>query len=82
MEAYIDDMIVKSLAFEKYLKVLEKIFAILRKYKMKLNLAKCMFGMNAGKFQSFMASKNGTKPSLDKLKALTDMSPPRTLKEV
>lgn len=29
-----------------------------------------------------MVSKNEIKPNLEKLKALTDMSPPKTLKEV
>lgn len=49
---------------------------------MKLNLAKYVFGIKARKFLGFMVSKNGLEPNPEKLKALTDISPPRTLKEV
>lgn len=55
---------------------------VLRNYKMKLNLAKCVFSMKTRKFLGFMVSKNGIKSNSDKLKALTKISPPRTFKEV
>lgn len=49
---------------------------------MKLNLAKYVFDMKARKFLGFIVSKNEIEPNLEKLKALMDISPPRTLKEV
>lgn len=55
---------------------------MLRKYKVKLNPTKCVLGMKAGKFLEFMVSKNGIEPNSKKLKALTDISLPRTLKKV
>lgn len=49
---------------------------------MKLNLAKCMFSITTMKFLSFLVSKNGIEPNHENLKALANMSLPRTLKEV
>lgn len=49
---------------------------------MKLNLAKCGFGIKVGKFLGFMESTNGIEPNPKKLKALMNMSLLRTLKEV
>lgn len=82
MEAYVNDMLVKNISFEQHLKDLEKVFTILRKYRMKLNPKKCVFGMKLRKFLGFIVSKNGIEPNLEKLKALTDMIPHKNLKEV
>ena len=43
MEAYIDDMVVKSREPETHLDDLRQTFYILRKYKLKLNASKCAF---------------------------------------
>ncbi|XP_013704302.1 uncharacterized protein LOC106408015 [Brassica napus] len=45
MEVYIDDMRVKSLEADDHISHLQKAFSTLRKYNMKLNLAKCSFGL-------------------------------------
>ena len=45
MEVYIDDMLVKSLQKEDHVTNLQEMFALLRKYNMKLNLVKCAFGV-------------------------------------
>ena len=50
MEAYIDDMIVKSGEEQSHIGDLQQTFETLRKYKLKLNPQKCMFGVVAGKF--------------------------------
>ena len=50
MEVYIDNMHVKSLMAEQYLDHLSQAFTVLRKYNMKLNPAKCSFGVSSGKF--------------------------------
>lgn len=82
MEAYIDDLVVKSFSFEQHLKDPKNVFAMLKKYKIKLNPIKYVFGIKARKFLGFMISKNGIKLNSERLKALTYMNPPRTLKEV
>ncbi|KAL0430401.1 UNVERIFIED_CONTAM: Polyprotein P3 [Sesamum radiatum] len=50
VEVYVDDMLVKSKKAEDHTKDLEETFSILRKYKLKLNPAKCAFGVQGGRF--------------------------------
>ncbi|KAL5542865.1 hypothetical protein UlMin_010575 [Ulmus minor] len=61
MEVYVDDMLVKSLKTEEHIQNLKETFEILRRYKMKLNLSKCAFGVSSGKFLGFMATNNQAK---------------------
>ena len=51
MEVYIDDMLVKSTIAELHIAHLSEAFHILREYNMKLNPAKCAFGVSAEKSQ-------------------------------
>ncbi|XP_013632991.1 PREDICTED: uncharacterized protein LOC106338596 [Brassica oleracea var. oleracea] len=48
MEMYIDDMLVKSLHATDHLRHLQECFETLNKYGMKLNPAKCTFGVSSG----------------------------------
>ena len=54
MEVYIDDMPVKSTTAELHIAHLAKAFQILKKYNMKLNPAKCAFGVSADKIAKFL----------------------------
>jgi len=45
MEVYIDDMLVKSVQRTDHLQHLDKVFDLLRQYKVKLNPEKCIFGV-------------------------------------
>ena len=56
MEMYADDMLVKSLKKAALVSDLREMFALLRKYYMKLNPAKCAFGVGFGKFLGFMVN--------------------------
>ena len=49
MEVYVDDMLVNSFKAEQYIKNFKETFGVLWKYKMKLNLAKCLFGVSSSK---------------------------------
>lgn len=59
MEAYVDDMLVKGKIAELHAKDLEETLATVRKYEMRLNTAKCSFGVRAGKFLGYMVTKRG-----------------------
>ena len=48
MEAYIDDMLVKSVKSELHITHLPEAFQVLKSYNMKLNPAKCAFGSSSG----------------------------------
>ena len=82
MEVYIDDMLVKSTTAELHIAHLCEEFQILRNYNMKLNPAKCAFGVSAGKFLGFIVNHRGIEANPDKIKAVLDMPSPSGIKEV
>ena len=82
MEVYVDDMLVKSKKDEDHLADLKKTFQALRRYNMKLNPTKCVFGVSSGNFVGFMVSQHGIEANPDKIKAILEMSPPKIVKEV
>ena len=82
MEVYIDDMLVKSTTAELHITHLSEAFHILREYNMKLNPAKCTFGVSAEKFLGFIVNNRGIEANPDKIKAVLDMPPPLNIKEV
>ena len=49
---------------------------------MKLNPSKCVFGVSLGKFLRFMVSQRGIEANPEKVKAILEMSSPKTVKEV
>ncbi|KAH9751207.1 Ribonuclease H [Citrus sinensis] len=57
MEVYVDDMLTKSKNSNDHIRDLRETFDILRNFKMKLNPAKCAFGVASGKFLGFMKGK-------------------------
>ena len=82
MEVYIDDMLVKSTTAELHIAHLSEAFQILREYNMKLNPAKCAFGVSAGKLLGFIVNNRGIEANPDKIKVVLDMPPPYNIKEV
>ena len=82
VQVYVDDMLVKSLREKDHLNDLQEMFNTLRSYNMKLNPSKCVFGVTAGKFLGFMMSQRGIEVNLEKVQAIMELGPPRTVKEV
>ena len=82
VEVYVDDMIAKSKEGEDHLRVLQKLFYRLRKFQLKLNPEKCTFGVTSGKLLGFVVSRRGIEVDPDKVKAIINLPPPRTVKEV
>ena len=80
VEVYVDDMIAKSRTVEAHLVNLWKLFERLRKYKLRLNPAKCTFGVKSGKLLGFVVSQKGIEVDPDKVKAILEMPEPRTEK--
>ncbi|XP_057454815.1 uncharacterized protein LOC130746263 [Lotus japonicus] len=66
-------LIVKSPMAGDHGEDLKEAFAQLRKYSMKLNLEKCSFGIQGGKFLGFMITSRGIEVNPDKCKAILDM---------
>ncbi|XP_026386824.1 uncharacterized protein LOC113282079 [Papaver somniferum] len=82
MGVYINDMVVKSDQKDSYFLDLQKTFDILWQYRMKLNSAKCSFGLSSGKFLGYLMTRIGIEANPDQIRAITEMSSPRTKKEV
>ena len=49
---------------------------------MKLNPAKCAFGVSAGKFLCFIVNNRGIEANPDKIKVVLDMLPPLNIKDI
>ena len=49
---------------------------------LRLNPEKCVFSVPSGKLLGFLVSHRGIKANSEKIKAIEDMSPPQTLKEM
>jgi len=78
----VDDMIVKSSDEEQHVEYLGKMFERLRKYKLRMNPNKCMFGVRSGKLLGFIVSQRGIEVDPDKVRAIQEMSAPQTEKQV
>ena len=82
VEVYVDDMLVKSPDEEEHLDDLQEIFDTLRRFSMKLNPSKCVFRVSSEKFLKFMVSHRGIEANPKKIKAILNMKPPQSIKEV
>uniref|UniRef100_A0A2N9IPM7 Reverse transcriptase domain-containing protein n=1 Tax=Fagus sylvatica TaxID=28930 RepID=A0A2N9IPM7_FAGSY len=82
VKVYVDDMLVKSTEEDNHLDDLGETFKTLRKYQMKLNPSKCAFDVYSDKFLGFMVSHRGIEANPDKIKAILEMQPPKTTKEI
>ena len=82
IKVYIDDMLVKSTTAELHITHLSEAFQILREYNMKLNPTKCVFEVSTGKFLGFIVNNRGIEANPDKIKAVLDMPPSLSIKEV
>ena len=82
MEAYIDDMVIKSKVASEHIQDLEEAFSVLRKHQLRLNASKCSFKVSLGKFLGFMITHHGIEVNPDQIKAINDLHPPQNPKEV
>ena len=82
IEVYVDNVIAESRTEEESLANLWKLFEWLRKYKLRLSPAKCMFGVKSEKLLDFVVSQREIEVDPDKVKAILEMPKPRTEKQV
>ena len=82
MEVYMDNILVKSREELVHLDDLKKTFTTFKQYQIKLNPAKCVFGVASGKFLGFMVSQRGIEANPEKVQAIINTTSPKTMKEV
>ncbi|KAK4395875.1 Transposon Ty3-G Gag-Pol polyprotein [Sesamum angolense] len=82
VEVYVNNMLVKSKESQNHVADLEEIFVVLRKYRLKLNLEKCAFGVLGCHFLVFMVTHRGIEVNPLKIKVILDMKAPTNVNEV
>ena len=82
MEAYIDDIVVKSECETDYLVDLVKMSAILKQHKLRLNTSKCAFSVGSGKFLGFLDTNRGIKADPSQIKAIQELQQPDSTKDM
>jgi hypothetical protein len=82
VEAYVDDVVIKTRNPDGLIADLEEMFSSLRKFRWKLNPTKCNFGVPSGKLLRFIVSNRGIEANPVKITAITDMEASATIKDV
>jgi hypothetical protein len=82
IEAYVDDIIVKSKKANNLVDDLNIAFKCLKAKNIKLNPEKCVFGVPRGMLLGFIISKRGIEANSEKITTITKMGPIRDLKGV
>ena len=77
-----DDVIIKSHESSDHLTHLRKFFDHLHRYNLKLNPAKCAFGVPGRKLLGFIVNRRGIELDPSKIKAIQELPPPKMRKEV
>jgi hypothetical protein len=82
VEAYVDDIVVKTRNASDLLSDLEVTFGCLRAKDVKLNPEKCVFGVPQGMLLGFIVFEWGIEANPEKIAAITNMGPIKNLKGV
>jgi hypothetical protein len=75
VEAYVDDIVVKTKKASNLISDLDVAFKCLRAKNIKLNLKKCVFGVLQGMLLGFIIFKRGIEANPEKITAITKMGP-------
>ena len=82
IEAYINDVVVKSKTTDNLIADLEQTFANLKRNRWKLNPSKCIFGVPSRILLGYIVSAHGIEPNLDKVSTITNMKRPTSVKDI
>ena len=82
VKVYVDEMIVKFKDRKGHIVNLRKFFERIKEYRLRLNPQMCTFGVIVGKFLGFLVSDRGIEVDPSKIKAILDMPPPKSEKEI
>jgi hypothetical protein len=82
IEAYVEDVVVKTRESKGLIFDLAETFNSMRQFSMKLNLEKCMFGVPSGKLLRYMVSHRRIHLNPEKILAIMNMKPPKSLHDV
>jgi hypothetical protein len=80
IEAYVDDIVVKSKRVNNLVDDLDISFNCLKEKNIKLNHEKCVFGVPRGMLLGFIVSERGIEANPEKISTITKMGPIQDLK--
>ena len=75
-------MVIKSKIVDNLIADLKETFANLKRYRLKLNPSKCIFGVPSGILLGYIVSARGIKPNPDKVSAITNMKRSTYVKDI
>ena len=82
VEAYVDDVVIKTRHVETLIDYLRLTFHNLQTYDIKLNPEKCVFGVPSGKLLGFIFSNRGIEANPAKIRALSQLAILTDLKHI
>jgi hypothetical protein len=82
VDAYVDDVVVKTTVEDKLIADLTETFANLQEFQWKLNPIKCLFGVPSGLLLGFIVGHRGIEANPAKVDAIRKMAKPSNKKDV
>jgi hypothetical protein len=82
IQVYIDDVVITTRKQESLISDLTETFNNLNRYKIKMNLTKCSFGVSAGQLLGFLVSARGIEANPKKIQAILTMGKPTKLHDI
>ena len=79
---YIDDVLSHSRDHQSQLNLLEKVFKRLRRYDLRLNIAKSTFGASEVNYLGYTITGTGIRPGIEKLEAVKNFQMPNSVKKI
>ncbi|KAM2731160.1 hypothetical protein EV2_034858 [Malus domestica] len=82
VKVYIDDVVIKSKRRQTYLDDLRQAFLRMHQHNLKMNLAKCAFGVSAGNFLGFLVHHRGIEMDENKARVIINAPSPTMKKQL
>jgi hypothetical protein len=76
LEVYIDDLVIKSGGFEEHLAGLRLALERMKRYHLKMNPLKCVFGVLDGRFLGFIVHEKGIELDPKKVESIGRVQEP------
>jgi hypothetical protein len=80
--SYIDDIVVASRNKDAYISDLVETFMNMHEARLKINPEKCIFEVTRGRVLGCLVSTRGIKANSNKIRAITQLQPPHSRKDV
>ena len=82
LEAYVDDVVIKTKDPSTLIVDLKETFDNLREYNWRLNPTKCVFGVPSGQLFGFLVNHRGIEANTKQIQAITQITHPHYDKDV